>query len=95
MNALPESSRREEVSRVVLDVISRVAELPLDDIAQSTDKDLVIDLGLDSIKLMQIWVEIEQNLELQAGDIGISQASTASAITEHTVKELARRADGT
>ena len=94
MNAAPEDLTREEASTIVLEVIARVGELPLDDLLKRLDEDLVIDLGLDSIRLMQIWVEIERRLELQAGDIGISQASISAAIVEHTVLELERRAAG-
>jgi acyl carrier protein len=91
MNAPAESLTRDLVSTIVFDVVSRVGELALDDLVQRSDADLVIDLGLDSIKLMQIWIEIERELSLQAGDIGISQASTSAAIIEHTVQELARQ----
>lgn len=66
--------------------------MPLDDLRLRLSDDLVMDLGLDSIKLMQIWVEIERTLDLQAGDIGISQASTSAAIVEQTQQELDRRA---
>jgi acyl carrier protein len=92
MSAITSGLTHDQVSRIVLEVIARVGELPLDDLRLRLSDDLVMDLGLDSIKLMQIWVEIERTLDLQAGDIGISQASTSAAIVEQTQQELDRRA---
>jgi len=95
MSATAPGLTHDQVSRIVLEVIARVGELPLDDLRSRLGDDLVMDLGLDSIKLMQIWVEIERTLGLQAGDIGISQASTSAAIVEQTQRELDRRAGQT
>ncbi len=94
MNVTTDNLTHEEVSTIVLEVVARVGDLSLDDLRQRLNEDLVIDLGLDSIMLMQIWVEVEKRLGLQAGDIGIAQAATSAAIAEHTVLELERRAAG-
>ena len=77
---------KEKILTIVVDVVAQVAEFPVEDLVNRFEDHLVTDLGVDSVKLIEIWVEIEYRLGLEIGAVGMSQAATIRSITEHILK---------
>lgn len=81
MNAhAPAQAGPETVLGAVIATVAAAARLDPDRLAAAPDADLLVDVGLDSLQLLQIWVELEKILGIPDGMLGGAQATTIAAI---------------
>ena len=80
---------RTDLQNIVLNAVSTATEFPTKDLIEYVDADLVADLGVDSLKMMDIWVDIEARLGIVLGDLAATQLSSIRSITEHLEKTVA------
>lgn len=81
MNAhVPAQAGPETVLGAVIATVAAAARLDPDRLAAAPDADLLVDVGLDSLQLLQIWVELEKILGIPDGMLGGAQATTIAAI---------------
>ena len=76
-----------EVLDSVIEIVERVSEVPAAGLREGPDDGLVHDLGVDSIKMMRIWVEIEKRCGLKPGDLGFTQAATINGLVEQVLAQ--------
>lgn len=72
-----------DTASVVLGVVADITGFPAESLAEHLDDDLVSDLGVDSVRLTEIWVGIESRLGLEIGEIGVRQLPTIRSIVDH------------
>ena len=87
MNA-PASAAYSSVTATVISVISAVSRLDQTRLAVAPAADLLVDLGLDSLQLLEIWVSLERELGLAEGLLGTAQATTVEALTREAMALL-------
>ena len=71
---------------VVVRTVEHVSDVPACELQNRIDDDLVHDLGVDSIKMMRIWVEVEKQCGLEPGDLGFTQVATIAGLVEQVLE---------
>lgn len=67
----------------ILAIVSEVTEYPIADLRGQENADLITDLGVDSIKLAEIWERLENHLGLDPGSLVFQQLTTMAGIALH------------
>ncbi len=75
-----------DILGAVVAAVAEATEFPADDLSAHLDADLVADLGVDSLKMMEVWVGVESRLGLDLGDVAAWQPSTIRSMSEFIEK---------
>jgi acyl carrier protein len=76
---------QEAVLDVVVEIVERISDVPPAELRARADEGLVHDLGVDSIRMMRIWVEVEKRCGLEPGDLGFTQVATVNGLVEQVL----------
>jgi acyl carrier protein len=71
-----------EIATVVLECAAQVSGFGANALKKQLDADLMADLGLDSLKIMEIWALIENRLGLDLGVFDARQPATLRSVIE-------------
>ena len=74
----------------VVEVVARLREEPVERLAARLDADLVGELELDSIQLLELWVDLEKRFGIPEGELGVSQAATPRTIAAELARLLGK-----
>lgn len=83
-----------DIERMVIGVIAKVSGFFPESLAGAADHDLVADLGLDSLKVMTAWAEVEKEMGFELGELGAQQPLTIRAISAHVRAGLNNKEQG-
>lgn len=86
-----------QIPTVVAVVTEHVAALraePAGQTALRIDADLSSELGLDSLQILRLCMEIEQQFGLAAGHLGVAQSATIRALAVDVCELLEQRGAG-
>ena len=84
---------KQDITTIVLECAAEVSGFGADALKDHLDNALMADLGLDSIKIMEAWVLIENRVGLDLGVIGAQQPATLRAVIEHVQAVLAAKGE--
>ena len=82
---------KQDITNIVLECAAKASGFGADALKDHMDDALMADLGLDSIKIMEIWALIENRVGLDLGRIGAQQPASLRAVIDHVQRVL----DGT
>lgn len=75
----------ESIVKGIVDVIATASRLERARVAAAPAADLLVDLGLDSIQLLEVWMSLENQFGIASGLLGGAQATTVEALTRAVV----------
>ena len=84
---------KQDIKIIIMECAAKVSGFSTDSLNDHPDDALMADLGLDSIKIMEIWALIESRVGLDLGVIGAQQPATLRAVIEHVQAVLAAKGE--
>lgn len=72
--------------QAVIGTVARVGSIPVDRLGDRLDADLAIQLGFDSLQILEIWATLESEFGLWPGALGVAQPATLRMIADEIAK---------